>query len=129
MYIGYMGDVVFTVAESKLITPSNFQRKGSARWTEHSRILHKPAAQYTGPGRDTISFEMTLSSDYGISPQSELSKLEKMRDDGQVFSLVIGGKPIGEYWYLEELSEGETFFDAAGRMTQARASVTLQEYA
>lgn len=129
MYIGYMGDIVFSVAESHMLTPSNYQRESSARWAEHSLILRKPASQFGGPGLESVAFSIILSEDHGINPENQLKALRKMRDTGAVFPLVIGGKPVTQnYWRLDSIKEGDIFWTPDGRMQLCKAKVKLTEY-
>lgn len=129
MFIGYMGDVVFTASESMLRTPSNFQRSGGSRWEQHDLILAKPVAQFAGPALERVSFRIILSSAHGVNPSSELRKLRRMRDSGAVFPVIIGGRPLTQnYWRLDSLSEGTNYYDAYGHLIQSTADVSLVEY-
>lgn len=129
MYIGYMGTVVFAVSERYLLTPSDFERSGDARWNTHDVILKKPVSQFTGPGQENISFKLQLRSDYGVNPNTQLQTLRMMRDTGMVFPLIIGGRPVAQnYWYIESLGEGDAVFDTYGKPLAITASVSLKEY-
>ena len=86
MYIGYMGDVTFVVSSHYMITPSEFQRSGESRWSEHDLILRKPVSQFKGPGLEKVTFKIQLRADHNITPSSQLKKLRQMRDTGAVFS-------------------------------------------
>lgn len=129
MYIGYMGDVIFVVSSHYLLTPTNYQRSGEGRWAEHDLIHKKPVSQFTGPGLEKISFEIILDATYGVDPQTQLKTLRLMRDMGEVFPLIIGGKPVSQnYWRLDSLSEGDSYWSATGELIQIRAQVSLTEY-
>ena len=132
MYIGYMGSVVFVVSREYLLTPSDFQRSGEARWAEHDLILRKPVSQFKGPGLEKLSFRIQLRSDHGniiVSPMEKLETLRQMRDTGAVFPLVIGGKPVTQnYWRIDSLSEGNNYFNAMGKLIQTDVTVNLTEY-
>ena len=53
-----------------------------------------------------------------------------MRDTGEVFPLIIAGRPVSQnLWRLESLSEGNGFYTGIGATLQITASVTLKEYA
>lgn len=129
MYIGYMGDVVFTVSSDYLLTPSEFQRSGESRWTEHDLILRKPVSQFKGPGLEKVTFKIHLRADHNISPDTQLKKLRQMRDTGAVFPLIIGGSPVTQnYWRLVSLSEEPNYYGPTGKLLQSTANVTLEEY-
>ena len=104
MYIGYMGDIVFSVSVWRMITPTNYERESTARWAEHDLLLRKPVSQFGGPGLEKLSFSIILDADHGVSPALQLKKLRKMRDTGAVFPLVIGGRPVTQnYWRLDSV--------------------------
>ena len=129
MYIGYMGDIVFTCSADYMLTPSNYAREASGRWSEHELMMRKPVSQFGGPGLETLSFDILLDAGHGIDPDKQLQKLRKMRDLGAVFPLVIGGKPVSQSsWRLDSLKEGEHYFTASGELQQCKVSVQLTEY-
>lgn len=129
MYVGYMGEIVFAVAESYLLTPTNFARESEARWAEHDLLLRKPVSQFGGPGLEKLSFDIILDADYGIDPAKQLKNLRRMRDTGAVFPLVIGGKPVTQnYWRLNSIKEGNCYWTASGQLQLCTASLSLTEY-
>lgn len=129
MYIGYMGDIVFSTSFYRMLTPTDYSRSGSARWSEHELLMRKPVSQFGGPGLEKLSFAIILSMDSGIEPDEQLKKLREMRDTGAVFPLVIGGKPVtNSYWRLDSLQEGECYWTAEGALQQCKVSVSLTEY-
>ena len=129
MYIGYMGDIVFICSADYMLTPSNYARESSGRWSEHELLMRKPVSQFGGPGLEKLSFDILLDAGHGIDPDKQLQKLRKMRDAGAVFPLVIGGKPVSQSsWRLDSLKEGEHYFTAMGELQQCKVSVQLTEY-
>ena len=129
MYIGYMGDIVFVSAAEYLLTPSNYARESSGRWSEHELLMRKPVSQFGGPGLEKLSFDILLDAGHGISPDKQLKKMRKMRDVGAVFPLVIGGKPVSQSsWRLDSLKESDQYFNATGQLIQCKVSVQLTEY-
>lgn len=129
MYIGYMGDVVFISSADYLLTPANYDREASGRWSEHDLLMRKPVSQFGGPGLEKISFDILLDAGHGISPEEQLKKLRKMRDVGAVFPLVIGGKPVSQSsWRLDSLKESDHYFTSDGRIMQCKVAVQLTEY-
>lgn len=115
MYIGYMGDVVFYTSQDDILTPSDVSRSGSARWSEHNVLMQKPVSQFLGPGLESMSFKILISSALGQSPRKVLTKLRNMRDTGAVFPLIIGGEPVSQfYWRITDFTEGDLITDAYG---------------
>ncbi len=124
-----MGNIIFSVSEDYLLTPSDMELSADARWETHDLLLRKPVSQFTGPGLESLKFKMILSSSYGISPEKQLLSLRMMRDTGTVFPLIIGGKPVSQnYWYIESVSDSDRFYNAVGSLIGATVSVALKEY-
>ena len=129
MYIGYMGDIVFSVSVWHMITPTNYERESTARWAEHDLLLRKPVSQFGGPGLEKLSFSIILDADHGVSPALQLKKLRKMRDTGAVFPLVIGGRPVTQNsWRLDSVKEGNCYWTTDGQLQQCIAQLSLTEY-
>ena len=129
-YVGYMGDVVFTTSDSMLRTITDMNRNGSARWTDHAVMCRKPVSQFIGPDLEQITFRIILSSQHGLNPNAELKRLRRMRDTGEVFPLIIAGRPISQnLWRLDSLMEDKGFYTGIGATLQITATVTLKEYA
>jgi phage protein U len=129
VYIGYMGDIVFSVSVWQMITPTNYERESTARWAEHDLLLRKPVSQFGGPGLEKLSFSIILDADHGVSPALQLKKLRKMRDTGAVFPLVIGGRPVTQNsWRLDSVKEGNCYWTPDGQLQQCIAQLSLTEY-
>lgn len=129
MYIGYMGNIVFITSSHYLLTPSEFQRSSQSRWEEHDLILHKPVSQFKGAGLEKLTFKIHLRADHNVSPITQLMELRRMRDTGEVFPLIIGGRPVTQnYWRLDSISEENNYYNSVGRLIQSTANVSLTEY-
>ena len=86
--------------------------------------------EYLGPDVEKISFTMQLRADQGVSPARELKKLRRLRDNGKVFPLVIGGNMVtNNMWVLESIDESVSFWGKAGSILSVKVNVTLKEYA
>ena len=73
--------------------------------------------------------KIQLRSDHGISPEMELKRLRKMRDEGNVFAFILGGTPVSnEYWVLESIGEDVSYWRANGKILSVTVDVSLQEY-
>lgn len=127
--VGYMGNVVFVSSDTKLLTPANITRSYKARWEDHNLHLRKPSSEFAGADLESLSFKISLSSMHGINPIDEIETIRKMMENGEVFPLVLAGKPISEnYWRIEDFSVDNTYFDGSGNMIFANLSVNLKEY-
>jgi len=115
----------------KLMTIDNFQRSAEGRWATHEIIgtEHKPLKEFLGPGLEKITFTIFLSVDLGVSPETELEKLRKLRDGGVVCDFILGNKPITtNSWIIPSLSEDHRIKDNRGQTVQAIVNVTMEEY-
>ncbi len=129
MYIGYMGPVVFVSSSQFLLTPTGLTQEGEARWHDHEILHYKPVSEFLGPGLESVSFEIILSSQHGVSPDSQIKLLREMRDTGVVFPLIIGGKPVSQnYWRLTGLSEDDNYYGPTGNRIWCKLKVQLKEY-
>jgi|GEM_PF-2624266 len=116
----------------KILTVDNFQRSGEGRWATHEIIgaKNKPLKEFLGPGLEKITFSVFLSASLGITPETELEKLRKLRDSGVVCDFVLGSKPVTtNSWILTSLSEDHKIKDNKGQTVQAVVNVSLEEYA
>ena len=129
MLIGFMAGIPFVVSKNYVRTFDGYSRSGSSRWAKHEIIAQKPVMEFIGPDTEKISFSMLLRSDMGITPNTELNNLRKMRDKGKAFSLVIGGRKIGnKSWGLESIGETVNFWGKLGGILSVKVDITLAEY-
>lgn len=130
MLVGFMADIPFIVSSRFIRTFDDYGRSSAGRWAQHDIIGGKPVLEFIGSDVEKISFSMQLRADQGINPAKELEKLRKLRDTGQYFPLVIGGKLITDnMWVIESLDESVSFWGKFGSIMSAKVSVTLKEYA
>ena len=143
MIVGYMGKIPFITSRSYLLTLDDYSKSSEGRWAKHDIVGDKPVLEFLGPNTETISLKIQLRRDHGVNPENVLRQLEEMRDTGEVFSLVLGSKVIGNLikkwisgqsfgsssglWVLKGLSEVVTHW-AGGNMYCVDATVTLEEY-
>lgn len=129
MLVGFMAGVPFVVSKNYVRTFDDYNRSGSGRWAKHEIIAQKPVMEFIGPDTEKISFSMLLRSDMGITPNTELNNLRKMRDKGKSFSLVIGGRKIGtNSWVVESIGETVNFWGKLGGILSVKVDITLAEY-
>lgn len=127
--IGSYGEVIFEVSNSKVMTFNNFQRNGDARWSTHDIILKKPIPEFIGPGQETLSLKIILNRSLGVNPETELNKLRKYRDEGDVYPFILGTKPITDgKWYIESVSESYKQIVGKGEAISVEADLVLKEY-
>lgn len=128
MQVGSMGSVRFSVSSSKVKTFHDFRREGAPRMAMHERIGNKAVAEYVAPGTEEVTMEILLSASRGVSPQRELQTLRTMRDEGELFPVFIGGRPLSQNkWYIKDINENVQFWTMMGHIQSVTVSLTLAE--
>lgn len=129
MAVGTFGNIVFSVSDDMVLTPSSLSQTVGSSWAVHDNIGGKQKAEYTGPTLRVLNFDMKISAELGIRPRKMLQKLEQMAEGGEAYMLVIGGKPVGDNpWRLVSLSEEWGTVLNRGELISANVTVSLEEY-
>ncbi len=127
--VGCLGDVSFIASVDTVRTIDNMKWSGSARYAVHQRHLGRGLLEYTGTDPDKITFDMTLTTQLGVSPTGETEKIRRYMNDGRPLPLVIGNKAYGSYrWVVTGYNLKTQAYDRRGNVYLATLSVTLQEY-
>ena len=129
MVIGCLGDIVFQVSEETVRTLDNMIWSGSARYATHERHLTHALTEFVGLDPDKITFDITLCSDLGVDPITEVVKIWNVERSGKAVPLTIGTKGYGKYrWSItkHEMTAKAHFIN--GDIHTATVSVSLQEY-
>ena len=127
--IGKLGDITFEASDEVVWTVSNMSWSGSSRYAVHERHMYDAMSELTGSNADQISFDIILSQNFGINPQTELTRLWRYMRSGTALSLAIGSKGYGKYrWTITKLNIKLQIFDGKGDVTRAVVTVSLQEY-
>lgn len=95
MLVGYMDDIPFLTSGMLVRTFDEWTRGSEGRWAKHDLMGEKPVLEFLGPDVEEISFKMLFRSDLGVDPRAEIERLRQMRDEGAVFPLSWGIRPLG----------------------------------
>ena len=126
--IGVLGNVLFRVSDSRVLTIRNMKQEISASWETMDRIGLKPLTEYSGPNLQTISFEITLDASLGVKPRMMLQTLERMAEGSEAYDLVLGRRLIGKNkWVITKCSAAYDVILRGGEIYKATASLNLQE--
>lgn len=129
MIVGYLGGTPFVTSKQYLYTFDDYNRSSSTRYTKHEIIGKKPVLEYLGPDIEEIGFKIKLRADHGLSPEKELEKLRKYRDQGRVMPLILGGNVVGKTrWVIESISEAVNFWSRSGQIISCDVDIKLKEY-
>lgn len=129
MIVGFLGGTPFITSKNYLYTFKDYTRDAAARYAKHDIVNSKPVLEYLGPEQQTVSFDIKLRSDFGLSPRVEMDKLRKYCETGKVLTLILGGVVIGKtHWVIESVQEKANYWSATGQILSSDASLTLKEY-
>ena len=127
--IGCLGDIIFEVSEATVRTLDNMVWSGSARYAVHERHLTHALTEFTGLDPDKITFDITLTSELGVDPITEVVKIWNIERSGQAVPLTIGTNGYGKYrWNITKHEMKMTAHYRNGDIRTATISVSLQEY-
>ena len=128
--IGIFGTVlVFEVSDNRVLTFSGMTREVSSRWTDHEVMGVKPKPEFLGPGNQTVSLTITLSSSLGVRPRQMLERVANMVERGQVEYLIIDCKPVSKNPFrITDSSEAWNTLYNGGELARANLTLTLEEY-
>lgn len=127
MSIGTFGPITFEVSREKTRTFDEFNRKTSAKFEQHDIIGQKAKLEFISPGLDEISFQVIFSAFHGLNPLNETKQLRSIVQNGEFYSLIIGGKSLG-FFVIENISEAWKYVDNKGNVLYIAVNVNLKEY-
>ena len=129
--IGTLGtDLVFTVSDNYVFTFAGMTRDVSSRWATHETPGVKPRAEFLGPGLQSVSLPITLSSNLGVKPREMLERVEQMVETGDTEYLILGYRPVGKNRFrVTASSEIWDVIYNQGELARAKLTLTLEEYA
>lgn len=126
--LGTLGKIVFSVSDQKIQTFDDMSLETSAKYYTHSRHLMKPLLEFGGMENDKLSFSMYFSVSLGVNPEKQIEQIDKYIEQGEILSLIIGGKRIGSRWVITKHSKAYKRFDKKGKVLAVESKVTLEEY-
>lgn len=129
MFVGSLGEIIFTVSNYKVMTFRDFKREGGAKYATHEVIGQPPKLEYLHRELREVSLEIDLVADLGTDPAAELEKIAEMSDSGEANYLIIGGEVYGDCeWIIESYSEQVKHFGGNGEVIASKVSLKLKEY-
>lgn len=111
------------------MTFNNFERNGTARWSDHELIQNKSRSQFEAPGLEEVTYTVLLKAELGINPLKQIEKLREMKDTGKTAQMLIGRKPISQnQWSIQSMRERYNTIDNQGNILSAEVDLSLKEY-
>ncbi|HEY4544881.1 MAG TPA: phage tail protein [Pedomonas sp.] len=125
MHLMALGLFVFEIPS---LAYSELQRRMDWRHARSGRIGARDAAQFVGPGEDTICLQGAVYTEIADGPAS-LASLREMADQGEALPLVDGsGTVLGSY-VITALDERQTAFHDNGRPRRIDFALDLMRVA
>lgn len=124
--IGYLGDIVFTAGNDRILTFSDLQVNRAGRFATHEIIGSKPVIEYLGPEASTISYNIILDSSLGVDVQAEIDRLNDAMVAGKPLPLVEGEKYHGDF-VINALTETHSAMARDGKLIRAELALNMTE--
>ena len=126
--MGALGSLPFVCSYGKVLTFNNLTRETSVRWARHDVIGSKPVLEWVGEDLTRISLKIRFDASLGVAPAFGLDHLQRMLNNREIKTLIIGGEYFGRF-VIESISEERRFHTGAGVCTVAEATISLLEFA
>lgn len=124
MALAALGWFVFALRSLPIASMS---RQTDQRWRSQDRAGAPPAAQYLGPGEDTLTIEGTLYPELTGGPIN-LDRLRTMADSGKAWILLDGQGHHRGRWYITSVNETRSALLGNGLARKIDFSVLLSRY-
>jgi phage protein U len=119
-----LGEFQFTLANG---APQTLERSADYRWEVQDRLLREPAAQFLGPGEQTITLDGTLYPGF-TGRQTTMQQLRDIAVKGEPLMLTDGLGRVHGKWALRRVREGQSTFMANGAARAITFSLELTRY-
>ena len=126
--LGLFGMVPFTCSDSSVLTFRNLNESRSARYASHMVLGAGPVHEYIGQGAATVSFNISMRTQFGSNPSIYLPMLKALLETGQAQTLMLGTEYFGEY-ILTGYSTERKYYSGEGICISADVSLQLTEAA
>lgn len=119
----------FQVSGDRKYPLSSLEWGGSIDTEAQDKLQEKPSTYIKGLGLTTISFEVQLRSDFGVSVRTEIEEWEAIRDACKPDLFILGDRPLGRNkWLLKTVQASDTLMDGDGFLLRATLKLDFEEY-
>lgn len=105
-------------------------RSVGGRWEEVPRIGRRPALQFLGATKGTISITATIYPEY-TGGLAQVDDMGAAAEAGEVLMMVGNSGSLGKVmgrWVIEELGDRQSFFKRDGSPRKVEVTLTLGRY-
>lgn len=127
MKTGSLGNIVFEVSDSFVLTPGSMSLEAGARYTDHDVHGAKPVPEFTGAELRKFTLPIVMRRQLGVDPVATLQGLLDMVENGIVARLVILGQNLGKVTVRKVASDWK-YAAAGGVPEMVTANLDLVEY-
>ncbi len=103
------------------------QRQQNWRWANNNRVGLHPAYQFVGKGEECITLSGTLMPEFSGGEMS-LSLLQTLADSGKAWLLMSGYGKIYGYYFIESISETQSYLLKDGQPQKIDFTISLKRY-
>ncbi len=128
MTIGSLGDVLFYVTDSQVLTIKEATWKVKATYATHKMHGTRSKLEFTGLEPHELEFQITASAYLGIDPLVTIDDLNMMLEGHQVVQFLLGNDVIGTSWVVTEVSHKMNQFWKDGTLLGVVITVKIKEY-
>lgn len=111
---------------AKMVPFDSIERSRSWRWANNDRVANTPAYQFIGPSEETISLSGILMPEYTNGPLS-LEIFNFMASRGEAYLLMSGYGKIYGYYFLDKISDTQSFFMDNGYPQKIEFTLSLKK--
>jgi hypothetical protein len=95
----------------------------------HSRIGKKDRSEFIRADLQGVTFTMVFDATLGVRPRAMLDTLASAVENGEVNTLVLGGKRVGgNRFKIKKTTEAWDVVLQQGQLVRAKVDVTMEEY-
>ncbi len=128
MILAGLGDFRFTVNQNAY---DKLDRSSTYTWARNQRFGQHAAAQYVGPGQDTITLKGTIYPEHHKGGLRQIDQIREMSATGEPQQLFFGYDNVGSskgQWTIENIKESQAIFHTNGQPRKQEFTLELSYY-
>lgn len=128
MTIGSLGEILFYVTDSQVLTIKEATWKVKATYSTHKMHGTRSKLEFTGLEPQELEFQIIASAYLGVDPMTIIDDLNMLLESHQVVQFLLGNDVIGTSWVVAEISHKLNRFWKDGTVLGVEVTVKIKEY-
>lgn len=128
MTIGSLGEILFYVTDSAVLTIKEAAWSVKASYAAHKLHMARSKLEYTGLEPQELEFSVEASAFLGVDPLEVVEELNMLVESHQAVQFLLGTDVIGSSWVATEVSHRLVRFWKDGTVLGAEINIKLMEY-